>query len=323
MAPPSGSFTERATAFAPATVANVAVGFDILGFALEGVGDEVTVVRDASVEGVRIEEVCGVVPDLPHDPRKNTASVALLALLEARRPGHGFAISIRKGIPLGSGMGGSAASAVAAVVAANHLLGGALPADEQLRYAMAGEVAASGAAHADNAAACLHGGMTAVVALDPPQVEPIPLPAGLLCVLVHPHLKIETRQARAALPREVSLSLHVLQSMSLCGFLAGCHRGDLERIRRSMVDRIAEPARAGLIPGFEQARQAAFAAGALAFSISGSGPSVFAWAVTPAVAERVAAGVADSFRQRGIEVDRWVGPIRRRGAEVLGARRDT
>ncbi len=320
MPPSPGRVIERATAFAPATVANVAVGFDILGFALEGVGDEVTVARDASIEGVRIEEVRGIVPDLPHDPRKNTASVALLALLEARRPGHGFTVSIHKGIPLGSGMGGSAASAVAAVVAANHLLSGALHAGELLRYAMAGEAAASGAAHADNAAACLHGGMTAVVALDPPQVEPIPLPADLLCVLVHPHLKIETRQARAALPRELSLALHVQQSMSLCGFLVGCQRGDLERIRRSMVDRIAEPARAGLIPGFAQARQAALDAGALAFSISGSGPSVFAWAVGAPVAERVAAVVSDAFGQRGIAVDRWVGPIRRRGAEVLPPR---
>jgi len=313
---------EKVTAFAPATVANVAVGFDVLGFALEDVGDEVSVAREAGSRGVRIESIEGVVPDLPMDPRKNTASVALLDLLEERQPGFGFTISIRKGIPLGSGMGGSAASAVAAVVAANRLLGDELSAQEQLRHSLAGERAASGAAHPDNAAACLHGGMTAVVELDPPRVVQIPLPDGLLCVLVHPHLTIETRHARAALRREVALSVHVEQSMSLCGFLVGCHRGDLELIRRSMVDRIAEPTRAKLIPGFEAAREAALAAGGLSFAISGSGPSVFAWADSTAVAGGVEQAIVGAFRRHGLEVDTWVGPIRRRGAEVLEPRRN-
>lgn len=318
MADPAETTPERATAFAPATVANVAVGFDLLGFAIEGVGDEVTVARENGA-GVRIVEITGVVPGLPRDPARNTASVALLALLERRRPGHGFAVSIHKGIPLGSGMGGSAASAVAAVVAANRLLGGVLSDAEQLACAVAGEGAASGAGHPDNAAACLHGGLTAVVGLDPPRVERIPLPASLRCVLVHPHIEIETRAARAALPAALSLNVHVEQSMSLAGFLVGCYGGDLELIRRSMVDRVAEPVRARSIPGFDDARRAALAAGALAFSISGSGPSVFAWAASDEQAATIADGVSAAFAGHGIDSDRWVSPIRRRGAEVRPA----
>jgi homoserine kinase len=311
---------EKVTAFAPATVANVAVGFDILGFALEDVGDEVSVARDPGSRGVRIESIDGVVPDLPTDPQKNTASVALLDLLKERQPGCGLAISIRKGIPLGSGMGGSAASAVAAVVAANRLLGDGLSAQEQLRFSLAGERAASGAAHPDNAAACLHGGMTAVVAVDPPQVVQIPLPDDVICVLVHPRLMIETRRARAALRRELALSVHVEQSMSLCGFLVGCQSGDLELIRRSMVDHVTEPTRSKLIPGFDDAREAALAAGALSFAISGSGPSVFAWTDSSAVAKAVEQAIVGAIRRHGLEVDSWVGPIRRRGAEVLAPR---
>jgi homoserine kinase len=307
----------QATAFAPATVANVAVGFDVLGFAIDGAGDEVRVRRIPAAEGVRIEAITGVVPGLPDDPRRNTASVALLALLERRRVDHGFAVAIRKGIPLGSGMGGSAASAVAAVVAANRLLGDALADAELLRCAVAGEAAASGAGHGDNAAACLYGGLTAVVGVDPPRVVRIPVPARLLCVLVRPHVTIETRAARQALRPEVGLETHVAQSMDLCSFLAGCYTDDLERIRGAMVDRIAEPTRAALIPGFADARAAALREGALGFSISGSGPSVFAWADAAGQAQAIGDAVAAAFRAHGVESDRFVGPIRRRGAIVL------
>jgi homoserine kinase len=309
--------SRRVTAFAPATVANVAVGFDILGFALDGVGDQVTVHGDDSTRGVRIEGITGVVPDLPLDPEKNTASVALLALLDERRLEYGFVISIRKGIPLGSGMGGSAASAVAAVVAADGLLCGVLTDEEKLRYSLEGEKAASGAAHPDNAAACLHGGLVAVVSSEPPEVASIPFPAGIVSVLVHPHIEIETRSARAVLPREIGLAVHVEQSMALCGFLVGCYSGDVRRIRSSMKDLVAEPTRAGSIPGFARAREAALAHGALAFSISGSGPSVFAWAESTAAAEEIESGVGRAFREHRVEVDTWVGPVRRDGAVVL------
>jgi len=313
------SRSRSATAFAPATVANVAVGFDVLGFAVDGVGDRVTVAVDAGLTGVEFESISGVVPDLPSDPARNTASVALLALIEGKRPGHGFRISLEKGIPLGSGMGGSAASAVGAVVAANHLLDEPLSMTEMLRYSMAGEQVASGSAHADNAAPCLHGGMTAVVAHDPPEVISIPVPPDVVNVLVHPHFEIETRLARAALPAEIPMSGHVDQSMRLAGFLAGCFRGDLERIRGSMVDLLVEPFRASMIPGFDRARDAARAEGALGFGIAGAGPSVFAWTSSDEVAARVASGVERAFESAGLTADRWIGPIRRDGAAVVSS----
>jgi homoserine kinase len=302
-------------------VANVAVGFDILGFAIHGVGDRVTVSKDSTGRGVLIESIGGIFVDLPTDPQRNTASAALLAMIEDRRLDHGFRISIEKGIPLGSGMGGSAASAVAAVVAANRLLAEPAPSEELLAYCMVGERAASGAAHADNVAPCLYGGLTAVVASDPPRVVQIPLPPGLLNVLVHPHLEVATRDARAALRHEVPLAEAVEQSMYLCGFLAGCFTGDAGLVGGSLVDLFAEPTRSRLIPGFAAARAAALERGALGLAISGSGPSVFAWATTEPAARQVEAAVRQVFDKHALASDSWVGPINHQGAVVEPAGR--
>jgi homoserine kinase len=306
---------DRVQAFAPATVANVAVGFDMLGFSIEGVGDRVAVRRDPQVAGVVIDSLTGVVTDLPREPEKNTATAALLAMRADLGIEDGFRVSISKGIPLGSGMGGSAASAVAAVVAANGLLESPLETERLLPYCLAGEEVASGAAHADNAAPCLLGGLVAVVNLDPPRVVRIPVPDGLSYVLVHPHLQIETRQARAALPTEVPLALAVKQSMFLGGFLTGCFAGDNELIASSMVDLFAEPMRARLIPGFFEARAGALAQGALGMAISGSGPSVFAW-VAGTRGDRVRDAMRAAFAAKGLETDAWVGPIGRQGASL-------
>ena len=311
----SRSASGAVTGFAPATVANVGVGFDVLGFALEGIGDRVTV--SAAEDGVVVEAVTGVVTDLPTDPQRNTASVALLALLRDLQPGHGFRVRIDKGIPLGSGMGGSAASAVGAVVAANALLARPLAREKLLKYALLGEQAASGAPHADNAAPCLFGGLTAVVSADPPEVVPIPLPDALLCVLVHPRMRIDTREARAVLRPEIALSEHVRQSMRLSGFLAGCFRGDLGLIGRSMDDCIVEPQRSKLIPGFDEAKAVARAGGALGFGIAGSGPSVFAWAASQTVARVVQQGVVGAFERHGLAVDSWIAPIDDQGARAV------
>jgi len=311
---------ESATAFAPASVANVVVGFDVLGFAFGAVGDRVTVTRTAEAGLVRVVAVDGVVPDLPTDARRNTASVALLALVDAVHPRCGFDVAVHKGIPLGSGMGGSAASAVGAVVAANALLDESLPRESLLGYALAGEQAASGAPHADNAAPCLFGGLVAVVAGDVPRVVPIPVPARVLCVLVHPHLTIETRAARAVLRREIPLGEHVRQSARLAGFLAGCFHDDLELIARSMEDLVVEPQRAGLIPGFAEAKAAALGAGALGFGIAGSGPSVFAWVPSASVAADVVLGVRAALERQGLGVDSWTGPIEPRGAALVADR---
>ena len=307
------------TAFAPATVANVAAGFDVLGFALAGVGDRVTVERDDSTVGVRIASIVGVVRDLPMDPAKNTASVAVQSLLRAAGQDGGYVVSVDKGIALGSGMGGSAASAVAAAVAANGLLDRPLGREELLSHAAEGERVASGAAHADNAAPCLWGGLTAVVADHPPLVVPIPVPAAVRYVVVRPHLRLDTREARAALPETVPLGRHVEQSKRLAGLVAGCFRNDHELIRLSMQDLIAEPARAPLIPGFDCAREAALSSGALGFGIAGAGPSVFAWAVSDDQAGEIERRVQDAFGEVDLASDAWSGPIGRDGACVESA----
>ena len=303
----------RARVFAPASVGNAAVGFDLLGFAFDSVGDEVTVERGPA--GVEISAIDGVVRDLPREASRNTAGQALLAMIQELKLSHGFRISIRKGIPMGSGMGGSAASAVGAVVAANALLEKPLAPHALLPFALAGEAVASGAAHADNIAPCLLGGLT--LALPDPilDVLELPTPAGIHGVLVHPNLVVETKAARAILSPTLSLAQHVRQSGSLAGFILGCQRNDHELIRRHLRDLVIEPQRAQLIPGFARAKAAALAAGALGFSISGSGPSVFAWAANAADGEKIRAAVAAEFTAVGC--DSWVAPLPCRGARVV------
>jgi homoserine kinase len=306
---------ETATAFAPATVANVTVGFDVLGFAVEGIGDRVTGSRNASA-GVRVESIDGVVTELPTDPARNTAAVALQALLDDRGLPYGLDLRLHKGIPLASGMGGSAASAVAAVVAANALLETPLEREELLPCALAGEAVAGGAPHADNVAPSLFGGLTAVVASDPPEIVSIPVLDGLRSVLVHPHLQVETAEARKTLRQRISLAEHVEQSKRLSGFLAGCFLGDRARVAASMVDTIVEPLRARRIPGFDEARTAALGAGALAFGVAGSGPSVFAWVTSVEAGARVEAEVRRIFGKHGVQSDGHLGAIDRRGARI-------
>jgi len=305
-----------ATAFAPASVANVAVGFDILGFSMDLVGDHVTVIADKTQNGVIVDSITGVVTELPRDARKNTASVALQAMLDELKPDHGFRVSIQKGLPLGSGMGGSAASSVGAVVAADALLKSRLAPEQLLKYALAGETAASGSAHADNIAPCLYGGLTLVLSLDPLRIVRIPTPPELHCVLVHPHIKVETRHARSILKPTLLLQEHVHQSAHLAAFISACHSGDLSVLSASMIDLLIEPQRAELIPGFYEAKSAAIAQGALGFSISGSGPSVFAWAASKNASERVRSAITRVFDGLHIGADSWVAPVHCGGARV-------
>ncbi|HEY7996723.1 MAG TPA: homoserine kinase, partial [Steroidobacteraceae bacterium] len=252
---------ERATAFAPASVGNVAIGFDILGFAVGALGDRVTVTRTAE-PGVAIRAVRGVVQDISREARDNTAGRALLALQEALRPDCGFAVEIDKGIPLGSGLGGSAASAVAAVVAANALLPNPCTQLELLKFAMAGEAVASGGQHVDNIAPSLFGGLVLTVGIDHPRVKQIPVPAAIRAVIVHPHMYLATARARAILKGSVELSDFVWQTANLAGFISGCYTNDLDMIRASLEDVVIEPQRQALIPGFQEVRRAAMQAGA-------------------------------------------------------------
>ena len=311
-----------ATAFAPATVSNVAVGFDVLGFAVEAAGDEVTVTLTGG-ESVRVVEVVDATGTLapgaiPLDPAQNTATVGLLKLLEDVRPGFGFDVRVRKGIALGSGRGGSAASAVAALVAANSLLDSPLPKESLLAYALAAERVACGASHPDNAAPSLFGGLTLIVSTDPLRCVRLPVPRGLLNVLVHPHVRVDTRDSRAVLRPAVPLADHVRQSAHLAGLVAACFTNDLGLLSTCLDDIVVEPQRAALIPGFARVKASALGAGALGASISGSGPSVFALADSEETAARVRAAMVEAFESGGVgEVDSWVSPVSEEGARVV------
>ncbi len=305
-----------ATAFAPASVGNVAVGFDILGHTVAAIGDRVRVIRRPE-RGVVVRSIRGVVENLPLAAEKNTAGMAVIALADDLGLAHGFEIEIEKGIPLGSGLGGSAASAVAGVVAAAALVDRPLDRTQLLKYAMQGEKVASGAVHVDNIAPSLFGGLVLTVGIDNPFVKQIPVPETVRCVLVHPHMVLPTREARAILSKTVTMSDSIWQQANLAGFLAGCFTSDLALIRESLLDVVIEPQRQVLIPGFAAVKKAALDQGALGGSISGAGPTVFAWAEQKD-AEQVRAAMVAAFQAHGLESDSWVSTIDREGARVVG-----
>lgn len=307
---------DSATAFAPASVGNVAVGFDVLGLSMSALGDRVRAVRRRE-PGVAIRSIDGVVRDLPLAAERNTAGMAVLALQRALALPFGVELEIVKGIPLGSGLGGSAASAVAGVVAAAALVDRPVAMTDLLKYAMQGEAVASGALHVDNIAPSLYGGLVLTVGIDDPHVKQIPVPDGVRCVVVHPHMMLATREARAILSSSVSLSDVIWQQANLAGFLAGCYTSDLTLIRESLLDVIIEPQRQALIPGFADVKSAALRAGALGCSISGAGPSVFAWALE-AQAETVRAEMVTAFTRHGLATDSWQAAIDQAGARVTG-----
>jgi homoserine kinase len=305
----------EARAFAPASVGNVAIGFDILGFSVGAIGDRATV-RKIREPDVRVKAIRGVVADLPMDAAKNTAGRALQAMREALALPFGLELELDKGIPLASGLGGSAASAVAAVVAANAVLPQPCGKLELLKFAMQGEAVASGSLHVDNIAPSLYGGLVLTVGIDQPRVKQIPVPAVVRAVIVHPHMFLSTRQARAILKGSVEMKDFVWQTANLAGFISGCYTDDIDMLRESFEDVVIEPQRAALIPGFGEVRRAAISAGALGCSISGAGPTMFAWCLeSHALAVREAMVV--EFSHHGLASDHWTTPIEALGARVI------
>jgi homoserine kinase len=303
----------QATAFAPASVANVGVGFDILGHTVDGPGDRVTVRRVAE-PGVRIVAIRGNAQPLPFEPERNTAGTALLAMRKMLALQFGFEIEIDKGIPFGSGMGGSAASAVAALVAANATLDAPLPRELLYPFALESEYAASGSRHGDNVGPLLLGGLVLATA---ERLVKIPTPPGLHCALVHPQAVLETREARAALAGHYTLPEFVAQSANLALLLTGCQTGDPELIRAGLRDQLIEPRRAPLIRGFAAVKQAALDAGALGASISGAGPSAFAWCDGERRAHDVAERMREAFAQAGLASESWVSHVDGPATELL------
>jgi homoserine kinase len=306
-------------AYAPATVSNVACGFDVLGFALDEPGD-VVMAAPSDTPGVAIVDIVGDGGSLSRDPRKNTAGAAVAALLDHLQTTRGVALTIHKGLPLESGIGSSGASAVAAVVAANELLGRPVGTDVLLACAMAGEQAGCGAAHPDNVAPSLLGGFVLARTVHPPDVVQLPVPDGLACALLHPHLSVHTGTARALLGDTLPLNDAVRQWANLGALVAALFTGDRALLSRSLVDVVAEPKRASLVPGFYDIKAAAVAAGALGCSLSGSGPSLFALAGSMAAAQEAGAAMQQAFaRHSAVGSDLFVSLVGRGGARVVTA----
>lgn len=303
--------------FAPATVANVAAGFDVLGFAMHRPGDHVTVWFDGA-GGLSIVDIQGKGGGLPISIEENTAGIAAQALLEHLGETRGIAMSIHKGIPAGSGIGSSACSAVAGVVAVNELLGRPLPRQELLRFALKGEAAASaGAFHADNVAPCLLGGMVLVRSHEELDTVSLPVPSSLFCAVVLPKIRILTSDARNVLRSEIPMQDAITQWGNLGALVAGLSLGDLPLVGRSLQDVVAEPYRAPLIPGFEDVRNAALRAGALGCSISGAGPAVFALCQGDETAFQVASSMQAAFDAAGQCAERFVSSINPLGAQRI------
>jgi len=309
---------DAVTAFAPATVSNVACGFDVLGFALHEPGDEVTA-RFADA-GARVV-IDGIENDggrLTRDAEKNTAGIAARALLDRlgeRRP---IGLTVRKGLPLSSGLGGSAASAVAAVVAVDALLGARTSLETLMACAFEGERIGAGSAHGDNIGPAIYGGFVLVRAANPPDVVRLPVPSGLTAVVVHPDLEIRTAHARALLGTDVPLADAVQQWANLGALVDALHRSDFDLLSRALVDTIAEPRRASLVPGLAAIKSAAAKAGALGCSLSGSGPSLFALCRDAASASSVAAAMTAAVREHiGGEPQTWISRIAPHGARVV------
>ncbi|ADV50198.1 Homoserine kinase [Cellulophaga algicola DSM 14237] len=300
--------------FCPATIANVSCGFDVLGLALDAVGDEM-VVRKTTQKGIRITKLTG--QDLPTETLQNVAGVAGLALLAQSNYDGGFDIEIYKKIKAGSGIGSSAASSTGAVWAMNALLGNPFSPLELVKFAMEGERLASGVAHADNVAPALFGGFTLVRSYNPLDVIKINTPKELYATVIHPQIEVKTSDSRRILKTTISLEDGIKQWGNVGGLIAGLFTEDYDLIGRSLEDHIIEPIRSILIPGFDTVKQKALESGALGCGISGSGPSVFALSKGIETAKNVAKAMSDVYDKIGIDYDIHVSKVNTEGIKIL------
>lgn len=303
-------------ASAPATVANVCCGFDILGFAVHAPSDEVVLTFNESRE-VTMKEIHGDGGRLPLAANRNTASVAVLSYLRATGKEAGVEVVLTKKLPLGSGMGSSAASAAAALVAINAYFGNPLTRDQLIPHAMEAERIACGSAHADNVAPSLMGGFVLVRDYHPLDVVQVPVNLELYCTLVHPHLELRTEDSRKVLKPNVTLKEAITQNGNTAGLMVGLMQGDYELIGRSLKDVIAEPIRSVFIPGFDQMKEKAKVAGAIGSGISGSGPTLFALSRDEASAQRVGNVLHKHFADYELSSDIHISSINRAGAKIL------
>lgn len=303
--------------FAPATVANVVCGFDVLGFAVNAPGDMV-IMTLTDQPGVRINAIHGDDGRLPKAAEKNTVSAVVIHYLQhIGAHQQGVEIELFKQMPIGSGLGSSAASTVAGLFAINELMGRPLTKQALLPFALQGELLACGQGHADNVAPALLGGFVLIRSYDPLDVISLHTPAPLWCALVYPHIEIQTRDARRIIKRQVSLKDTVTQMGNIAGFVAGLYQEDHQLLARSMQDVIIEPTRSVLIPDFDKLKALSLGAGALGFGISGSGPSVFALCKEKELAKQICDAVGQQFWQSGIQSDLFVSSINPNGPKII------
>jgi homoserine kinase len=308
----------RVRVYAPGGIGNMGPALDILGCAVTGAGDVVDLAWAGEAHDERVRIIDAGHPDLPREPTRHAAAIAVMAVLRYSgvRPARTIEMSAHKGLPLAGGQGGSAASAVAGAVAANALLGEPLSATDVLAAALEAESAVAGR-HADNVAAACLGGVVLVRALEPLDVVRVSFPASLRVALVHPEQRLRTADSRAVLPKAIDRATVIQQTANVGAMVAALMSGDLALLARALDDRIAEPARAPLLPGFAEAKAAALAAGALGCSISGAGPTSFAFAVNDAAAERIARAMCAAYAGRGLAATWRVARIDDRGARFL------
>ncbi|MBT8305906.1 MAG: homoserine kinase [Maribacter sp.] len=300
--------------FCPATIANISCGFDVLGVALESVGDEM-VIRKVPQKGIFITKLVG--QDLPMDTENNVAGVAGLALLAESDYEGGFEIEINKKIKAGSGIGSSAASSSGAVWGMNQLLGEPFPAIKLVQFAMEGERLASGVAHADNVAPALFGGFTLVRSYEPLDIVPINSPSELYASVIHPQIEVKTSDSRKILKTNITLKDGIRQWGNVGGLIAGLFTEDYDLIGRSLVDHIVEPIRSILIPGFDEVKAKSLEAGALGCGISGSGPSIFAFSKGALTAEKVTLEMSKVYQDFAIDYDVHTSKINTQGIKTL------
>jgi homoserine kinase len=302
--------------FAPATVANVSCGFDIFGLAVDNPGDEVILTK-RNDDKIVIQNITGDEGKLTYDPEKNTVTVPILRYLDNLGIKTGFDVILNKKMPLGSGLGSSSASSVAGVFAANQLLGNPLETKDLLPFSMEGERIACGAAHADNVAPALLGGFVIIRSYEPLDFIKIATPYELYVSIVHPDLEVNTKDARIILRQEAILKKIVAQTGNVAGMVAGLLTSDYDLIGRSMTDYLIEPNRAILIPYFNEVKQAALEAGALGASISGAGPSIFAFSRGKEMADKVGNEMKSVFENANIITNLFVSGVNQNGPRIL------
>jgi len=302
--------------FAPATISNIGCGFDVMGFAINGPGDEI-ILRLNNSGKITIKSINGDNGKISYNPEQNTATVALSAMMKDLKLSCGVEIEINKKMPIGSGLGSSAASAVASVFAMNKILDEPAPIEKILEYGMKGEYIASGSMHADNVAPCLYGGLILIKSYNPVDIVELNIPDNLYCTVLYSNVEVKTLTARKMLPKAVSLNKAITQWGNVGGLVAGFMKNDYELIRRSIKDVIVEPIRAVLIPGYYSIKDAALEAGALGCNISGSGPSVFSLSQSEETALKVGKAMKKVVDNLKIKNTLYISKINKTGPEVL------